>query len=97
MKHSQFSQLKKSWGLAEDTSLDDLLSYAQNKLKNDPENPELLFNIAELLRHTDQNNEAKEYYQKSIKSTDKRTTQRGQALEGRVEKNAITPERNSSF
>ena len=86
MNQSHFSQLKKSWGLADDTSIQELLSYAQNKLKADPENPELLFNIAEILRHTEQTEEAKAYYQKSIKSTDKRTTQRGEALESRIEK-----------
>lgn len=86
MNQSHFSQLKKSWGLADDTSMQELLSYAQNKLKADPENPELLFNIAEILRHTEQTEEAKAYYQKSIKSTDKRTTQRGEALESRIEK-----------
>jgi tetratricopeptide (TPR) repeat protein len=86
MKQRHFSQLKKSWGLAEDTSLEDLLSYAQSKLKDDPENPELLFNIAELMRHTEHTEEAKTYYQESIKSTDKRTSQRGEALESRIEK-----------
>ena len=58
MSHSHFSQLKKSWGLADETSTKELLSYAQNKLKADPDNPELLFNIAELMRHTEQTEEA---------------------------------------
>ncbi|PID33758.1 MAG: hypothetical protein CR955_01185 [Thiotrichales bacterium] len=81
-----FVQLKKEWGLAEETTIQELLHHAQNKLKNDPENPELLFNVAELLRHTDHPEKAKYYYQKSIKSTDKRTIQRGEALESRIEK-----------
>ncbi len=85
MNQSHFSQLKKNWGLADDISIRELLSYAQNKLKTDPENPELLFNIAELMRHTEQTEEAKAYYQKSIKSTDKRTKQRGEVLESRIE------------
>ena len=45
---SQFIQLKKAWGLDENISLAELLSHAQTKLKADPENPELSFNVAEL-------------------------------------------------
>ncbi len=86
MNQAHFSQLKKSWGLADETSIPELLSHAQNKLKSDPDNPELLFNIAELMRHTGQTEEAKAYYQKSIKSTDKRSNQRGEVLENRIEK-----------
>ena len=53
MKQLHFSQLKKKWGLNEQTSLQELLSHAKNKLVSDPDNPELLFNIAELQRHLD--------------------------------------------
>ena len=83
-KKPQFTQLKKQWNLSESTSLEELLNYAQKQLKADPENPELLFNVAELLRHNEQTIEAKEHYKQSIKQTDVRTTKRGLALEERL-------------
>ena len=84
MKQSHFSQLKKKWGLSDDTSLQELLTHARNKLDSDPENPELLFNLAEILRHTDKPDEAASYYKQAIKSTDERTRLRGEQLEHRV-------------
>ena len=84
MKQSHFSQLKKKWGLSDDTSLQELLTHARNKLDSDPENPELLFNLAEILRHTDKPDEAASYYKQAIKSTDERTRLRGEQLEDRV-------------
>jgi len=85
-KKTQFLQLKKSWSLAEDTSIDVLLSHAQNKLKTDPNNPELIFNIAELLRHLDQQDEARQFYKDAIKKTDERTEERSQQLNQRLKK-----------
>ncbi len=84
MKHLHFLQLKRSWGLSEELPLNELLDYAQSKLKTDPENPELLFNIAELLRHSKQTDEAKQFYKQAIKRTDERTQVRGEKLEHRV-------------
>ena len=84
MKQSHFSQLKKKWGLSDDTSLQELLTHARIKLDSDPENPELLFNLAEILRHTDKPDEAASYYKQAIKSTDERTRLRGEQLEHRV-------------
>jgi len=87
MKKKQFSQLKKLWGLDQDTSIETLLEHAKNKLKADPGNPELAYNVAELLRHTDQAEEAKKYYQTAVKLTDQRTQQRSENIEFRLETN----------
>ncbi len=81
-----FLQLKRRWDLPEDTSVDELLVHAQNKLKGDPENPELAYTVAELLRHTDKIDDAKSNYKNAIKLTDKRTQKRGEKLEQRLEK-----------
>jgi tetratricopeptide (TPR) repeat protein len=81
-----FLQLKKQWNLAEDLSLDKLLIHAKNKLKTDPENPEILYAIAEIIRHTGDSNAADSYYKKAIRLTDKRTQKRAEALEQRIEK-----------
>ena len=83
-KKIQFLQLKKSWGLAEDTSIDDLLILAKKKLKDDPENPELSFNVAELLRHQNNPKEARQFYKETIKQTDKRTEERASKLSDRI-------------
>ena len=94
MKQSHFLQLKKKWGLSDETSLKELLSHARCKLDSDPNNPELLFNIAELLRHSDQTDEATKYYKQAIKITDERTQLRGEKLEHRVKsKHANTRKR----
>jgi tetratricopeptide (TPR) repeat protein len=84
MKKQQFSQLKKLWGLDQDTSIVVLLEHAQNKLQEDPGNPELSFNVAELLRHENRTDEAKSLYQNAVKLTDQRTQQRAENLEHRV-------------
>jgi len=81
---SQFIQLKKAWGLDEKISLAELLSHAQTKLKADPENPELSFNVAELLRHQDRNKEASQFYKEAIKKTDEKTEARSNKLIQRV-------------
>jgi tetratricopeptide (TPR) repeat protein len=81
-----FTQLKKLWSLTEDTSTEDLLSYAKNKLESDPNNPELIYAIADMYRHTGDNEAADSYYKKAIKITDNRTQQRAESLEKRIEK-----------
>ena len=83
-KQSHFTQLKKIWGLADDTSIEDLLVHAKSKLKNDPDNPELSFNIAELLRHQENETEARQYYKDAIKQTEVRTEKRADLLSDRV-------------
>lgn len=83
---SQFLQLKKAWGLDKDISLADLLDHALAKLKADPENPELSFNVAELLRHQDRDKEASEFYKSAIKKTDARTELRSDKLNQRLKK-----------
>jgi len=82
---SQFKQLKKLWGLEENTPLDELLTHARRRLKADPENPELSFNIAEILRHQENNAEAKKFYKTAIQQTDARTDARLTALEKRLQ------------
>ena len=81
-----FLQLKRSWNLPEDTSVDELLAFAQKKLHADPDNPELVYTIAELQRHAGKSDEAKNTYQQAVKLTDKRTQERGEQLEHRLEK-----------
>jgi len=81
-----FKQLKASWGLAEDTSLDDLLTHAEHKLQSDQNNPELVYSIAEIQRHLNDNEDADASYKKSISLTHQRTKARGEKLEQRLEK-----------
>ena len=83
---SQFTQLKKAWGLDENIPLEELLSHAQMKLKADPGNPEFSFNVAELLRHQDRNKEASQFYKEAIKQTDTKTEARAIKLDQRVKK-----------
>jgi len=91
MKQS-YSQLIKAWGLkldenlSEEARLAELLVVLQGKLKSDPNNPELLYLQAELLRKTGQIDTAKLAYKKTIKRTDQRTNERGEALQQRIEK-----------
>jgi len=81
-----FLQLKKQWGLAEDLPLDQLLSYAQNKLLKTPDDPELIYAIADITRHLGGSSTADLYYKKAIKISDDRTQARAEALEQRIEK-----------
>jgi len=81
-----FIQLKRSWNLSEDTTVDELLVFAQKKLETDPDNPELVYTIAELERHIGNTDEAKNNYQKAVKLTDQRTQARAKKLEQRLEK-----------
>ena len=83
-KKTQFLQLKKNWGLPENTKIEVLLEHAQKKLKNDPDNPELNFNIAEILRHLNNETEAHKYYRDAIKKTDLRTAERANQLDLRI-------------
>lgn len=85
MNKKPFIQLKKHWGLAEDTSIEELLNYAQNKLDSDPGNPELSFNVAEILRHLNKNQEAHSLYRDAIKKTNLRTEERSIKLNERVD------------
>lgn len=85
MSHT-FKQLKKTWNLSEETSVQDLLAYAHNKLKNTPDDPELIYITAELQRHLGQQGEAKSSYNQAIKLTHKRTKQRGELLIHRLAK-----------
>ncbi len=81
-----FLQLKKQWSLAEETSIQDLLEHALNKLNTNPNDPELVYAIAELYRHLDNNAEADKFYKQAIDITNQRTLQRAEALEKRVDK-----------
>ena len=81
-----FKQLKKSWSLSENTSVQDLLAYAQKKQGDNPEDPELSYIIAELQRHLGQIGESKTSYNQAIKLTQERTKQRSERLEHRVDK-----------
>lgn len=83
-KKLPFSQLKKAWNLDENLSLEELLVNAKAKLKADPENPELSFNIAELLRHLGNEEEASQSYKEAIKKTDAKTDLRLSKLNSRV-------------
>lgn len=81
-----FLQLKRRWNLPDDTSVEELLSHAQNKLKSDPDNPELIYTLAELQRNIGNTDDANASYKEAIKLTDERTQQRGEVLEQRLEK-----------
>jgi len=82
----KFLQLKALWNLPEETSNEELLTHALNKFKADPDNPELIYAIAELYRHTGDDDKARQAFQQAIKLTDKRTNERGEELEQRLEK-----------
>ncbi len=84
--NNKFTQLKQAWGLAPDAPLEELLQSVNLKLKQQPENPELLFLQAELLRKTSHADEAKQAYQHTVKAAKQRTNQRGEALQQRIEK-----------
>lgn len=81
-----FKQLKESWNLAEESSVEDLLNHAQKKLKLTPDDPETLYALAELQRHSGQPDEASVNYKKAITLTHHRTQKRGELLEHRVAK-----------
>lgn len=87
---SSFLQLKKKWGLASDASLTALLNEARQRLKQQPDDPELHYNIAELLRHQGNEAVARRYYQGAIKKTEQRTDERAARLNERVVKQRKT-------
>jgi tetratricopeptide (TPR) repeat protein len=93
-KKTPFKLLKANWGLAPDTSLDDLLSHAQSKLKDNPENPEIIYSIAEIQRHLGNQDNAESTYKKAITVTQERTEQRAIALEQRLKKTRSRTRRN---
>ena len=72
------------WGLADDISLEDLLPIIKQKLTQSPDDPDLNYLYAELLRKTNQIDAATNAYQEVIKLTAKRTEQRGKKLINRV-------------
>jgi len=84
MAKNTFKLLKQLWGLAQDTSTDELLKVAQQKLSVDADNPEILFAIAEIYRHLNNTESANQYYQKAIEVTDLRTEERAEKLNSRV-------------
>ncbi len=81
-----FQQLKRRWNLPQEIALEDLLEYAQTKLKANPDDPQLVYAIADLQRHLGNTKEAKRSYQKAVKLTHKRTQKRAELLEQRLEK-----------
>ncbi len=85
-KKLPFIQLKKAWGLDENTSIETLLIEAQKRIKADPKNPELSFNTAEILRHLDRNKEAAQRYKEAVRKTDAKTEARSIELHQRVKK-----------
>ncbi len=85
-----FSQLKNQWGLAKDSSTQVLLEHALKKLSNNPDDPELVYAIAEIYRHLNDNTTADKFYKKAIDITNRRTQQRGKTLEKRIAKKRAT-------
>jgi len=85
-KKTPFQLLKANWSLAPDTSLNDLLRHAQNKLKDDPENPEIIYSIAEIQRHLGNQTDAENTYKEAIKASQIKTEKRAIALEKRLTK-----------
>ncbi len=81
-----FTLLKQSWDLPEDASLEDLLQEARKRLKNDPDNPEILFAIAEIERHLGDQKAANKQYHDAIIASEERTWQRGDQLVQRLSK-----------
>jgi len=85
-KKTPFQLLKANWNLAPDTTLDDLLSHAQSKLNDAPDNPEIIYSIAEIQRHLGKQEDAENSYKEAVKATHERTEQRSLALEQRLKK-----------
>lgn len=81
-----FIQLKKHWGLPPETSLENLLKFAEDKLTDDPKSPELIYTIAEIQRHLNLKDESDSNYKKAVQITNERTEHRGEKLEHRLDK-----------
>lgn len=89
MKHNLQQTINKrieEWGLAEDISQEHLLHLIEKKLSQSPDDPELGYLHAELLRKTGRIEEATQAYQQVVDLTAQRTDARGQKLADRVRK-----------
>ena len=76
--------IKSKWALADDISLEELLSLVEQKLIRSADDPELNYLRAELLRKTGQTEAANIAYQQVVKLTAERTDARGKKLTDRV-------------
>ena len=89
MKHNLQQTINKrieEWGLAEDISQEHLLHFVEKKWSQSPDDPELGYLHAELLRKTGQTEEATRAYQQVVDLTARRTDARGQKLADRARK-----------
>ncbi|MCK5918335.1 MAG: tetratricopeptide repeat protein, partial [Cocleimonas sp.] len=89
MKHNLQHTINKrieEWGLAKDISSEHLLHLVEKKLSQSPDDPELGYLHAELLRKTGQTEEATRAYQQVIDLTAQRTDARSQKLVDRAYK-----------
>ena len=77
-------EIKTKWGLADDISLEELLSFIDKKLLQSPQDPDLNYLRAELLRKAGQTEAATEAYQHVIELTTERTDARGKKLTDRI-------------
>ncbi|MCK5895479.1 MAG: hypothetical protein KAG20_01675 [Cocleimonas sp.] len=87
MKHNlqqKINQLIEEWGLAKDISQEHLLHLIEKKLAKSPNNPDLGYLQAELLRKTGHTKKAVQAYQHLVELTKKRTDMRGKKLTDRV-------------
>ncbi|MCK5809497.1 MAG: tetratricopeptide repeat protein [Cocleimonas sp.] len=87
MKHNLQQTINKrieEWGLAKDISQAHLLHLVEKKLSQSPDDPELGYLHAELLRKTGQTEKATQAYQQVIDLTAQRTDARGQKLVDRL-------------
>ena len=97
MKHNleqTINNLIKEWGLAQDISQEHLLHLIEKKLSQSPDEPELAYLHAELLRKTGQTKDATDAYQKVVELTAQRTSARGKKLIVRVNKKRQELRRN---
>jgi tetratricopeptide (TPR) repeat protein len=93
MKHNlqqKINQLIEEWGLAKNISQEHLLHLIGKKLAQAPDNPDLQYLQAELLRKTGQTTEATQAYQQVVEITKKRTDTRGKKLTDRIDKTRTT-------
>ena len=89
MKHNLqqiIDKLIEEWGLARDISQEHLLYLIEKKLSQEPNDPELSYLRAELLRKSGQTKEATQAYQQVVEITAQRTDARGKQLIDRVSK-----------
>jgi hypothetical protein len=89
MKHNlqqKINNIIEEWGLAHTISREHLLYLVEKKLSESPNDPELGYLRAELLRKMGQTKEATQAYQAVIELTAERTDARGKQLMDRVDK-----------